>query len=118
VGLIGGVLGIAGILGAALAVFRSSYRKGIQKEREEYIAALEDRNKLLEATVERQTKELDRASSRLDDAQAKYHELKGSLNTVAALAMGRCPHFEINEETGGCLHCTRGLFYGKEGKKA
>jgi hypothetical protein len=117
VGLLGGALGIAGILGAALAVFRSSYRKGIQREREDYIDALEDRNKLLEATVERQTRELDKASARLDEAQKRYYELRGSLNTVAALAMGRCPHFDLDEETGGCTHCNRGLFYGKEGKK-
>lgn len=116
-GLSGTLLGIIGIVAAAAAVWRSTYRRQTDKNREDYISSLEDRNKLLEATVERQEKELDKATARLDDAQKNYHELRGSLNTVAALAMGRCPYFELNEESGGCVHCDRGLYYGKEGKK-
>lgn len=111
------LFGVLSLLTGAVVIVRSKYRKATDEEREDYIKALEDRNKLLEATVTRQEKEIEKAAAALKDAERHYHELRGSLNTVAALAMGRCPHFDLDPESGGCVHCDRGLYYGKEGKK-
>ncbi len=91
--IIGYVIGIAGAFGGALAVARSKYKAKTAEEREKYIQALEDRTKLLEAKDEQQTK--------------LVHELKGQVDLLTRMVMGRCPWADIDPENGRCRNCNR-----------
>jgi peptidoglycan hydrolase CwlO-like protein len=111
------LFGVLSLLAGSVVVVRSSYRKATDKEREEYISALEDRNKLLEATVERQTTEIEKATAKIESVKADYYETQGRMKFLTELVMGRCPRCEIDPKSGGCKFCTFGLLYGKEGNK-
>lgn len=110
----GTVLGVVGIVVAAIAVAFSRWRKATNAEREEYIAAIEDRNTLLEDTVERLTGDLAKAAEKYEQVQRDYHETQGQLKFMAQLVMGRCPNCEIDPDTGGCKHCALRLIYGQK----
>ena len=78
------VFGIVGVIAGAVAVVRSKYRQSTDEEREKYIAALEARNKLLEETAERSTKDL-------RSLRAHYHNLEGKVCMLQELVLQAVP---------------------------
>lgn len=98
--ILGYVLGIAGAAGAALAVAFSKYRAKTNKEREDYITALEDRNHLLETINTRQAEEL-------NEVKCQTSELKGQVQLLSQLVMGKCPWADIDPDSGRCRYCNR-----------
>lgn len=105
--IIGYVLGIAGAFGGALAVARSKYRAKADEERETYIKAMEARNKLLEDTNERQAQEM-------RSQEHQLHELKGQVQLLSQLVMGRCAWADLDPETSKCRHCDRSKIFAGE----
>lgn len=101
------ILAIVAILGAALYL-TSRYRKAADAERERYITALEDRNKLLEAENSQKDKDI-------QELRCEIRELKGRFGTLQDLVLRRCPSAEPDPDTGGCRFCSKGLQYGKAG---
>jgi len=98
--IIGYIIGIAGAAGAGLAVAFSKYRAKTNREREDYIKALEDRNKLLETINARQTQEL-------NEVKCQTSELKGQVQLLSQLVMGKCPWADIDPDNGRCRYCNR-----------
>ena len=102
------VFGIVGVIAGAVAVVRSKYRQSTDEEREKYIAALEARNKLLEETAERSTKDL-------RSLRAHYHNLEGKVCMLQELVLRQCRRAEMDAASGGCKHCDLHLAYGQGG---
>jgi len=102
------VFGIVGVVAGAVAVVRSKYRQSTDEEREKYIAALEARNKLLEETAERSTKDL-------RSLRAHYHNLEGKVCMLQELVLRQCRRAEMDAASGGCKHCDLHLAYGQGG---
>lgn len=99
-GWLGTVFIIGGAAAVLFAAFTSKYQRRLTADRERYIAHLE-------AKTERQAEEI----------KALYREhdqLKGRVEVLTDLLMGRCDFFSIDETTGGCRHCSRFLLYGKQ----
>jgi hypothetical protein len=105
--ILGYVLGIAGAAGAALAVAFSKYRAKTNKEREDYITALEDRNHLLETINTRQAEEL-------NEVKCQTSELKGQVQLLSQLVMGKCPWADIDPDSGRCRYCNRSPAFGPD----
>lgn len=102
-GLPGWVVTVFVIGGAAaifFAAFTSKYQRKLTADRERYVKSLEDQR----ALQEREHKEL----------RDKYNHLKGTVDFMERLLVGKCPGCEIDSETGGCRHCTRHLLYGQQ----
>ena len=91
---------IAGTLGLAFATLTSKYQRKLNRDRERYIAHLEERN--------------ERLSRELRDLYREHDVLKGRVDMMTDLLTGKCPYFSIDESTGACRHCTRQLLYGQK----
>jgi len=105
--IIGYIIGIAGAAGAGLAVAFSKYRAKTNREREDYIKALKDRNELLETTNTRQAQEL-------NEVKCQTSELKGQVQLLSQLVMGKCPWADIDPDSGRCRHCNRSATFGPD----
>lgn len=98
------VLVVAGAVATALAVGTSKYRKAADREREKYIRTLEDSNNRREAD--------------LKDLRAEHNQLKGTVDFMKNLLLGKCAFCEIDDRTGGCKNCGRHLLYGQPATKS
>lgn len=94
---------------AAGVYLTSRYRKAADAEKDKYIAVLEARNQFLESTNQRH--EQDQTAMKKE-----LYELRGQVKFLRDLVLGRCPHADLDEETGGCRNCAFGMAYGQGGK--
>lgn len=116
IGIVSAVMGVAGVIGGAIAVARSKYRKTLdqekddliktlrtgneetERERNEYIEALKDRNRQLELALERQAREI-------KDFEKELQQVNGKLAFLSELVVGKCKNADIDPDTGMCRHC-------------
>ena len=98
-GWLGTVVVIAGAVAVFFAAFTSKYQKKLNADRERYVQSLEDQR----AAQEQQHKEL----------RDKYNQLKGTVDFMERLLIGKCPDCQLDPATGACRHCDRHLIYGQ-----
>lgn len=90
IGVVGGILGVAGLIGAAIAVLRSSIATNTITLLKENNAALKDQNEnqaeqlhMLQSTVGRQQVEIQTLTERVD-AKAAIEAMNGKLDRMLA----------------------------------
>lgn len=114
--IIGIIIGCLVAIAIALVYLTSRWRKAADGEREKYIAALEDRKGLLEATVTELRDENQTARAENRQLLERVANLEGKIELLRSIYCDmireQCRDADPDPVRGGCRNCRMGLMYG------